>query len=113
MSFHRFDSSFVNPTSATDTSLDNQNALARRIERLRDNPASRRGFNSAAARATAVQGGGKSEAAKAEFISLFIGSTRLPFRGGRRIYANFWVAKSAMAKSYLTMSKEGFILIVL
>jgi hypothetical protein len=95
----------------------NQNAPARRLERLNDNPTSSsqswRGFNSADARATALQGGGKSDAAKAEFISLFIGSTRLPFRGGRRIYANFSVAKSAMAKSYLTMSKEGFILIVL
>ena len=85
--------------SAVTMPKSNQNAPARRLERLNDNPTSWRGFNSAAARATALQGGGKSDAAKAEFISLFIGSTRLPFRGGRRIYANFSVAKSAMAKS--------------
>ena len=103
MPFHRFDSSDATATSAINTSPDNQNAPARRLERLNDIPTlssqSWRGFNSADARATASQGGGKSDAAKAEFISLFIGSTRLPFRGGRRIYANFSVAKSAMAKS--------------
>jgi hypothetical protein len=34
MSFHRFDSSVAKAQSATDTSLDNQNAPARRLERL-------------------------------------------------------------------------------
>jgi hypothetical protein len=36
MSFHRFDSSVAKAPSATDTSLDNQNAPVRRLERLSD-----------------------------------------------------------------------------
>ena len=36
MSFHRFDSSVAKAPSATDTSLDNQNAPVRRLERLID-----------------------------------------------------------------------------
>ena len=93
MSFHRFDSSDATRETVHRAAKASPNALRGISERLIAMSMGRlvgvRGANSAAARATAVQGGGKSEAAKAEFKLPIYRELVLPNRGGSRIYANF------------------------
>ncbi len=64
------------------------------------------GENSAAARATAVQGGGKSEAATAEFKLPIYRECELPNRGDSGSYANFRRSQSGTIRKLVDMSAE-------